>query len=1114
MKGNRTRAIARAIYHRLPLSQSVKWRLRARLSPLIVALTRSPTIGTVSRGIADSIVGGTPDAVVRDFECEAALSAILRLIGEHAARCGPADHWLALPFLSSGGAERVALNICRALREVRPTHACVLFLTDRKVVNPGMAIPEGTLVVAFDDYLGEGASYARKQSLLRDLLLAVQPQCFHNINSEVAWHLILAEGERLKKRVPLFASIFAFQFAPDKVTKIGYAAYFLKQGLPHLTGLLSDNRRFIDDAALEYGLNDEERSKLRVLYQPCRLEAAPPAQGVPFNKADRRLQVIWAGRLDEEKRVDLFIEIVRRCTFADFKVFGQVVLGDGAKLPSLPNLSYEGAFSSPLDWIERHSFDAFLFTSKWEGLPNILIEAGWLGIPIIAPTVGGVGELVATTTGFPLPEDPTVDDYERALRLIEGNQQDAMARAARMRLLVSERHSWPAFAAAVTEVPGYVGSAEPAPPRDLSNPQAVAVSVVVPCFNQGRYLRESVGSVCAATRASVEVIVVDDGSSDPRTERYLKELEQAFPAIVRIVRQANKGLSGARNAGLELARGEFIQFLDADDLLAPGKIDAQLAQFAANPKIDVSVCNFLLCDESVSEFSKPEEAIARFDLELADFLYRWERGFAVPIHCGLFRRAALPAAGFDVHARAKEDWIFWTGLAMAGVRFGYVHGHWAIYRQHASSMRRSYMGMGRAWLQAGLKIEAALGGREPLFFESVVAWFEQCYRSSPAYRQEIAELHSAGGSSVREVAAKDVSVGDDVAETVRSIVDALRSSPVGRGAQKPLLSVVVPVYGHYEYLSACLRSLADQGDVSFEIVCVDDCSPDPRVTALMAGLTGQLPGLKIMVLPSNQGISLAQNLAVEAARGDFVAFLDCDDELEPGALSVIGGKIAAHPEVDYFFSDRRDVNESGVQVRVASYGGYGSISFRSQACIKDDLLDGMVASHLKVIRRDAYLAVGGCDPLFSGVQDWDLALRLAERSTLHYVDQVLYRHRVHLNSVTRGDLVAQFRKTNCLRRRFGERWLMPRGVQPDAPQAFVVFDAKRLPLPLETLKQSWREGKRCAVDLSGPINISTVNFVREFNSYFESVVWDDPAVPAALVGYVWDPAILVRDTSI
>lgn len=414
--------------------------------------------------------------------------------------------------------------------------------------------------------------------------------------------------------------------------------------------------------------------------------------------------------------------------------------------------------------------------------------------------------------------------------------------------------------------------------------------------------------------------------------------------------------------------------------------------------------------------------------------------------------------------------------------------------------------MGRSWLQAGLKIEAMLEGSEPLFFESVVAWFEQCYRSNPAYRAEIAELHALN---------EDKTNGLDVAASIESspegdpmlgpaTIDKLKVLKEASAA--PLLSVVVPIYNHYDYIEKCLDSLTVQGTVAFEIVCVDDGSSDPRVAALMGALQGRLPHLKIIRLPKNQGISIAQNIAVDAASGEYVAFLDCDDELAPGALSVVEEQIQLHPDVDYFFSDRQDIDECGSAVRVARYGGYDSIIFRSHDSIRDDLLDGMVASHLKVVRRSAYLEVGGCDPKLSGVQDWGLALRLAEGRNFRYIKEVLYRHRVHRKSVTRGDLVAQFRKTNILRRHYSERWLAFDNKQKGAD--FLTIQGANLPIAPEVLKAYWRDGRRCIVDLRGPIFIGSVNFVREFNSYFERVLWDDPAVPAALFGYVWNVSIL------
>ena len=1136
ISSEKLRAWLRLLYHWLPVSQRVKWRLREQLLPLQLAMQADSSLRGIARGLVSVIHRTRSDSgPLRDDGRERALACMLEAMATHARVYGPVRHWIALPFLATGGAEMVALNLCRALREIRPEQSVLLLITDRKLVNEHIVIPPGVLMLVLDDYLFDNLSYARKQALLRDLLVTARPYCFHNINSEVAWHLTLEEGERLRHYTHLFASIFAFQFAPDGRTKIGYAAYFLKKAMPHLSGLLSDNRRFVEDAAMEYQFTPQEHARMAVLYQPCRLLTGDARGGAGRERLARRRvalatgtprdsvrpQVLWAGRLDAEKRIDLFFDVVRRCTFADFRVFGQVVLADGRALPDLPNLSYEGPFYSPLEWLERFDFDAFVFTSRWEGMPNILIEVGALGISVIAPTVGGVGELITEATGYPLPERPTVDEYEQALRRVVNEPVQALHRAEQLLELVLQRHSWDSFVGSVVAMPDYLGSAvdsQVVEEADLGGglstptgaPALPLVSVIVPCYNQGRYLQESVASALAACRHPLEIIVVDDGSTDGHTARHLAEAEQLAPGIIRIHRQENHGLSGARNSGIALARGQYVQFLDADDVLAPGKIDAQVAQLQINPDVVVSVCNYLLCDEARVQFSKPDEAIARFDLTEQDFLYRWERGFAIPIHCGLFRRNLLEQVQFDTHAQAKEDWLFWTSLAMAGTRFGYIHGHWAIYRQHEASMRRSYVNMGRAWLQAGLKIDAMLADRDPLFFESVVSWFEQCYRSHPSYRAEIAQRQAAPGTAKTVAAAppsKDTLA--EAAAQVQPVADAILGAlaRLPDAGQPPLISVVVPIYGHFDYLKGCLESLAAQGDVSIEVVCIDDGSPDPRVTLLMKALQGRNTRLKIRVEPANRGISAIQNAAVDMASGEYVAFLDCDDTLEPGALQEVCACHEAHHEVGYLFTDRIDVDEMGKTVRIVRYGGYENLHFSRQDNIGADLMAGMVASHLKVIRRQVYLSVGGCNEAFSGVQDWELALKIAQAHELRYLAKPLYRHRIHGGSVTHSDSVSQFRKTNQVRRIYLEHWREPSA----SARPVRVFRVQELPVPLDELKTAWKRGELCVVDARGMVNLSQINWLREFNSYFDRIVWSAPQVPSALYGYLCKETRLIGD---
>lgn len=1101
------RALARRVYHALPLSQHAKWKLRARLHPLLLALRDSPSVAGVIRALVRAVRG--EDRTLRpDASRERALASILEQLGAHALRYGPVTHWIALPFLSTGGAEQVALNFCRAVLHLRPGHSVALFVTDRGLVSDRVALPDGAMLVVFDDHLDDVAPMEWRQALLKELLLAVRPHTFHNINSETAWHLIVSEGERLRKLVKLHASIFAFQFADDGRKRIGYAAYFLQGAMPSLASLSSDNRRFIDDACKVYGLEEVVRSRLRVLYQPCRLfglGGASEIRQINVSPATSqrdlpRLTILWAGRLDAEKRLDLFLEVVRRCDFADFHVFGQLVLERDAQIPDLPNLKYDGPFESPLEWIERRNYDVFIFTSKWEGLPNVLVEAGALNIPIIAPVVGGVGELVTPETGYPLSEKPGPEDYLDALAALRGNPAEAARRAGRLRALVEHRHSWTQFLQDVATLPDYLveeaDSATDVVDNDVSCDPLV--SVIIPCYNQGRYLPQSVASALAACRQAMEVIVVDDGSIDPASARWLSTAIELDPTRVRVHRQSNQGLSAARNAGLAQARGRYVQFLDADDLLVPGKIDVQLAQLQSNPRLDVSVCNFLLADEDCVSFSKPEEAIAHCDLTEADFLYRWERGMSIPIHCGLFRRRLL--TGFDTEAHAKEDWLFWVDLCLAGTRFGYVHGHLAIYRQHPQSMRRSYLGMGRAWLQAGLKIDARLAGREPLFFDSVVTWFEQCYRGHPDYQHEIRALQAA--AAPRDATAP-LPVGAPPRRVQHDSGGLIQKLPVL--ADEPLLfSVIVPVFNHYEYLAECLESLVEQAAAGIEIICVDDGSTDPRVAEYLRELKGRSPRLKIHLADANRGISVVQNEAVTLASGAYLAFVDCDDTLPAGALLRVRAEIERYPDVDYFFSDRHDVDEQGAIIRTACYGGYDNLKFREQALIADDLLDGMVASHLKVIRRQSYLDAGGCDVLYDGVQDWDLALKIAARGRLRYIPEALYRHRIHAASVTRSSRVAQIRKTNQVRHAHCGRLSASGG--PRAGQL------ERFQLPVETaaLRACLREGARCAVDARGPATPWAINFLREFNGYLDRIEWDEPELVAGLIGYVWDPAILHR----
>jgi glycosyltransferase involved in cell wall biosynthesis len=110
------------------------------------------------------------------------------------------------------------------------------------------------------------------------------------------------------------------------------------------------------------------------------------------------------------------------------------------------------------------------------------------------------------------------------------------------------------------------------------------VSCIVPVFNGERYLQEALESIRSQTYRPLDIVVVDDGSTDGSAD-----IAKAFRERVRYVRQSNAGPSSARNSGLTVATGEFVAFLDQDDLWHQEKLARQIARFAARPELDLCV---------------------------------------------------------------------------------------------------------------------------------------------------------------------------------------------------------------------------------------------------------------------------------------------------------------------------------------------------------------------------------------------------------------------------------------------------------------------------------------------------------------------------------------------
>lgn len=618
----------------------------------------------------------------------------------------------------------------------------------------------------------------------------------------------------------------------------------------------------------------------------------------------------------------------------------------------------------------------------------------------------------------------------------------------------------------------------------------MTVSIIIPYYNHGGYLHAAVQS-CLCDHVDVEVIIVNDGSKEAHAETYLAKAAALSPSVS-VVTKPNGGLSSARNAGLDVARGDFIQFLDSDDVLVPGKLRLQSQQLDLYPEAMASVCGYILSNADLTELRRDGDSISPYALDLESVGYRWERGFSIPIHCGLFRRSAFSDLRFDEAVHGKEDWIFWSKLfSRFDRKIWYLPFVGSVYRQHDLGMTKFAGDMAESWYRATEIIEPEVSDRLPEFRAEALRWHEHFYRGR---REELPTVCRRQASEAQPVLSRPVvdSTPDlEIYECIRSRSPELH----------PRISFVVPVYNHAKYLDKCLDSLSFAAvGLEYEVIVVDDCSPDGKVLEVLRNRKDD-PRLSIYRGQINKGISVTQNAAVAFATGEYLAFVDCDDFLAPDALSVIAAAMRDDPSADYFFTDRIDIDTDGSEIRRAVYGGYHWIG--PSGDIARDLLFGMIASHLKVIRKSSYLEAGGCDALFSGIQDWDLALRLARKARFSYIPVAVYNHRIHANSVTRAVSMSQFAQSNLLRSRLvAERF--PRAA--DAPEVFVSwFDDIRMVFDLvDVIAQGYRLVFRQKCQLTR----EQLDILREFNGFFDRLeVTRD--VAAQLMGYLGEAELRV-----
>lgn len=212
------------------------------------------------------------------------------------------------------------------------------------------------------------------------------------------------------------------------------------------------------------------------------------------------------------------------------------------------------------------------------------------------------------------------------------------------------------------------------------------VSVVIPNFNYGQYLGQAIESVLAQGYRPLDVVVVDDGSTD-----HSRDVLRRYEGRLRVIGQPRQGVSVARNRGVRESRGELVAFLDADDVWLPGKLERQVERLRVEPALGLVHCAAQLIDAAGRILSEVTEGVAGW--VTADLLQFRRSGVVTGGSGSVLPRAVFEeTGGFDPRLSTSADWDFFYRVGRHRP-FGFIAEPLVQMRIHQANMRSNIRAM-------------------------------------------------------------------------------------------------------------------------------------------------------------------------------------------------------------------------------------------------------------------------------------------------------------------------------------------------------------------------------------------------------------------------------------
>lgn len=557
------------------------------------------------------------------------------------------------------------------------------------------------------------------------------------------------------------------------------------------------------------------------------------------------------------------------------------------------------------------------------------------------------------------------------------------------------------------------------------------VSIVIPCFNLGEYLEEAVKSVEDQTFMDREIIIVDDGSTDRKTEQVIKKIKSKNPDI-KVIKQKNTGPAAARNNGIKHARGEYIACLDADDMLAPLYLEK------TTKLLDEAPNNIGFVSTWLKEFGLRSDVWKAGDFDVAKML------ITNTVHAGsLFKKSAWEKVGGYTERRdlqGYEDWDFWLKLIEFGYGWETIHEVLFLYRIRENSLLSIAKDKSTEMYKIIYQHHKSLFSKHlNEFILENARDVRQLHEAIKNKNEAIEELQESRDEAIRlreevfslrdeinsmknsRVLGKVIKTREFVGSTRKKVaprkaVHATRvkvapfiPGPLRRTIKTQakkvlqrqdkakiivqknnkwsgsvLVSVVIPYYNRADTVDDTVASLESQTFTNFETIIVNDGSTEPESIKKLEEI--KKSKFKAAIInQENAGVAAARNNGVGQASGKYIICLDSDDVLEPTYIEKATTVLETNPDASVATSY---MNMFGVINKEYEHVGYDP-----EQIIRNNMV--ITAAEYK---KEAWEASGGYKSGI-GYEDWEFWVNLSEKGYwAKLIPETLFRYRTSMQS--------------------------------------------------------------------------------------------------------------------